>query len=128
MSKWAPCPKECEINGLSRFLLKHYPSFYFCHTYPLTETWDPPFRCFSLCSFGRCVDNENLPLESQNPEIRLVPNNYCPSTFSGIFSFPLQDFVNQEFETLNSKVTSSSTSRTPKKRNAKIPHQRHTEF
>jgi hypothetical protein len=91
MPKWAQRPMECEIDGLSGFSPKLDPSFYFRRTYPLTETWDPPFRRFSLRDFGSCVDHATLPLESRNPETRLVPNAIVPRLF-GNFSFPSSGF------------------------------------
>jgi hypothetical protein len=127
MPKWVQRSMECEINGLSGFSPKLDPSFDFRCMYPLTDTWDPPFGV-SLFDFRSCVDDATPLLESRNPETRLVPNNYYPSTFSIIFPFLLRDFANREFETLDSKVSASSTSRTPENRNAEIPHQRHTVF
>jgi hypothetical protein len=116
---------ECEIDGLSRFSPKLDPSFDFCHMYPLTNTWDPPFGVSLFVILGVML---TMQLHFLSPETRLVPNNYCPSTFSGIFPFPLRSFVNQEFETLDSKVIASSTSLTPESRNAEILLQRHIVF
>jgi hypothetical protein len=85
MPKWAQRPKECEIDGLSGFSPKLDPSFYFRHTYLLTETWDPPFRRFPFHDFRSCIDHATLPLESQNPETRLVPTAIVPQPFREFF-------------------------------------------
>jgi hypothetical protein len=76
---------ECEIDGLSGFSPKLDPSFDFLHTYPLTDTWDPPFSVSLFAISGVVL---MMQLHFLSPETRLVPNDYGPSIFLGIFPFP----------------------------------------
>jgi hypothetical protein len=85
MPKWVQRPMQCEINGLSGFSLKLDPSFDFCRTHPLNDTWDPPF-VVSLFTISRVLLTMQLHfLSPETPKPDWYPTTIVPQSFRELF-------------------------------------------
>jgi hypothetical protein len=82
-------------------------------TTPLT------FRHFSLRDFRSCLTMKLYLLSPETQKPDWGPTTIVPQPFRN-FPFALWDFTNWEFETLDSKITASSTSRTLKCQNVEM--------
>jgi hypothetical protein len=76
---------ECEIDGLSGFSSKLDPSFYFRCTYPLTDTWDPPFDVSLFMILGVVLTMQLYLLSPKTPKPDWYPTTIVPQPFWEFF-------------------------------------------
>jgi hypothetical protein len=100
--------------NLSRISPNLDHSFDFCRTYPLTNIWDPPFNVSLFMILGVVLTMQLYLLNPETPKPNWYPTAIFLQPFRNFFLFLFRIPRNREFETLDSKITASSTSRTPK--------------